>query len=488
MNKELSYFYYRRTPRIRKDTFEPCFELRRPPGVSAPPRLQYYTVHLPVVCFASAALAACLYGPIPHRASSYLAVGLAAFVIIAVIAGYGGRRQRTRLEAYEREVNVRSAEIAAHWASERERMSTMRQEEREALEETHPEPSLCLERAAIRISSVWERVPGDPDFLHLRAGIGSVPSRLNIILPKREGRAGDVVYASAAALAAEHRELTDMPVAVDVAKFRVIGITGDEQAAAALLRALVVQLATHHAPDEVKVAALFDDRRSDSWSWLRWLPHSWDDEREYRYLFQTQGYRQETMDRFLAELRLRRGAAGGDRARGGVPLPSFVCLVPNICDLSAHPEVGKLLLSDSAPEGICVIMTAPSRDLLPSACKLVIDLWPERGAVARRMMNGKPASSSEREITAPAGRFTPDQVTLTEAERFARTMAPYRQHRSMERAKETVYSNSLAGDRPGDVLIGQVELDGEKKPLAALPDRRMGAAWRRADDSSESVL
>ncbi|MFC4102169.1 hypothetical protein [Paenibacillus xanthanilyticus] len=462
--------------------------LQRPPGLPERPRFRYLTVVAPLIGLALTALAVCLYTPIPRRASSYLAIGFALIALIAVIAWSQLRRHQNRVLAYEREISLREAELASYQRAMRERMMRIRQEERDKLEDAHPEPSLCLERVALRISSVWEREPGDPDFLRLRTGIGTVPSRAKLIMPKREGGASDSVYASVQRLASEFRTLEDSPVWVDAARFGLIGIAGDEQAAEAFIRSLVIQLTTHHAPDEVKVAALFDERRSDAWSWLRWLPHSWDDAREYRFLFRSNGYRDETMERFLAELRRRRRAAIIGDSRKGCRLPTFVCLIPNSCAMDAHPEIGKLLLAESPPEGICTIVLAPSKEKLPPACHLVIELWPDHGAVARPTAMRKSAGTQEREAAAPSGRFTPDGVTLSEAERFARTLAPYRLQRSKERAADASPGECAHGAGTEDVRIGQLGLDGEKKPLAVLSERRAGAAGDDADASSGTAL
>lgn len=329
---------------------------------------------------------------------------------------------------------------------------------------------------------MWEREPVDADFLRLRTGIGTVSSSVKLIAPKREGGTADGVYGTAERLASECRDLADSPVWVDAARFRLIGIAGEEQPAEAFMRALVIQLATHHAPDEVKVAAVFDERHGEAWSWLRWLPHSWDDDREYRYLFQSHGYRHETMERFLTELRRRRRAVGGEGRTGG-RLPTFVCLIPNPSALDAHPAIGKLLLAESPPEGTCTIVLAPSKEQLPAACHLAIDLWPDRGAVARRKGNGQSAGTQERENVAPTGRFAPDGVTLAEAERFARTLAPYRLQRNKERV-ENVSSGASADLSSEEVRIGQLGLDGEKKPLAGLSERRVGSAGSCPDAGS----
>ena len=68
----------------------------------------------------------------------------------------------------------------------------------------------------------------------------------------------------------------DLPVSLAVRSFaRVVLTAADPGAdARALARALVGQLATFHAPDDLVVAACVAPERRRDWEWLKWLPHA----------------------------------------------------------------------------------------------------------------------------------------------------------------------------------------------------------------------
>lgn len=45
---------------------------------------------------------------------------------------------------------------------------------------------------------------------------------------------------------------------------------------------------THHAPNEVKIAAFYHEKEKKQWDWMRWLPHVWDEQRSMRFLSENQ--------------------------------------------------------------------------------------------------------------------------------------------------------------------------------------------------------
>ena len=137
----------------------------------------------------------------------------------------------------------------------------------------HPEPeSLWTLAGGIRM---WERSPEDPDFCHIRVGVGDQPLCTRLV-PPGLGPADEVDPVTSAAL---HRMIhqramvDDVPIAVDLGGCPHVSVDGGAPAARALLRAVVCQLAVLHGPDDVKIAAVVSDDTHSEWEWLKWLPH-----------------------------------------------------------------------------------------------------------------------------------------------------------------------------------------------------------------------
>ena len=68
--------------------------------------------------------------------------------------------------------------------------------------------------------------------------------------------------------------LSHAPIAVYLRGFGQIRFRGDEQHVHGLVRAMLAQLATAHAPGEVQIALCTTGDRREAWDWLKWLPHN----------------------------------------------------------------------------------------------------------------------------------------------------------------------------------------------------------------------
>src|SRR5439155_712385 len=69
-----------------------------------------------------------------------------------------------------------------------------------------------------------------------------------------------------------HSVVPDLPVAVSCRGFTRLYLSGPEEPARALVRALLAQLAVFHPPDDLLIAALVAPERRPDWEYLKWLP------------------------------------------------------------------------------------------------------------------------------------------------------------------------------------------------------------------------
>ncbi len=148
-------------------------------------------------------------------------------------------------------------------------------EQRKHLTWIHPEP-VALASVAEEGTRVWERAPNDEDWLLVRYARG--PQRLGLELKPPESDTIDKLDPVSASalhrLLATHRILPDLPTAVALNSFARIEITGSEEHARAQARALLVQAATFHAPDQLVIAVLTEPAALPHWDWVKWLPHA----------------------------------------------------------------------------------------------------------------------------------------------------------------------------------------------------------------------
>ncbi|MFY1583659.1 type VII secretion protein EccCa [Micromonospora sp. WMMD734] len=121
----------------------------------------------------------------------------------------------------------------------------------------------------------WERRLADPDFLVLRVGRGQDRLWRRVTLQADEHNPlvelDPVTLAAARLVVDRDRLLDDMPVAVPVTG--VVSVVGSPADTRNLVRALVAQLVTLHAPDDVRLAWLLGGTAGPEFDWLKWFPH-----------------------------------------------------------------------------------------------------------------------------------------------------------------------------------------------------------------------
>ncbi len=194
------------------------------------------------------------------------------FALTSVAAGLGmgvaqrnGQRRRTRTER-DRHLD--------HLARVRRRAREVARQQDEAMRWRHPAPEALWTLARLE-TRVWERRPGDDDFLRLRAGVGRRPLAVELSLRGPGGLEGTdpVVTAAAQRLVATHRSLSGQPVVLDLQRARIVTVIGPGDRARALVRALLCQAVTFHAPDELRLGLGVAADRVPRWDWCKWLPH-----------------------------------------------------------------------------------------------------------------------------------------------------------------------------------------------------------------------
>ncbi|MBJ7597205.1 type VII secretion protein EccCa [Candidatus Nephthysia bennettiae] len=168
---------------------------------------------------------------------------------------------RTQYQAYLAELRVRARAVA--------------DEQRAAADWRHPPPNALWTLACSAVRR-WERRPEDADFLEVRAGEGPRPLATALRVESSSDPLNKLDAVSEEALRgflAVQGSVRDQPLTVSLASTRILSLVGRRAAALALARALVAQLATLHAPDDVRLMLCLDTRAHPDWEWAKWLPH-----------------------------------------------------------------------------------------------------------------------------------------------------------------------------------------------------------------------
>ncbi|WP_017558258.1 type VII secretion protein EccC [Nocardiopsis baichengensis] len=202
-------------------------------------------------------------------AMPYVAGGM---MLVGAVAMLGGQYLRTRLER-RRALAGERRDYLRYLGRMRGRVRELVAAQRDARAWNGPDPEALW--SLVRTTRLWERRAAHGDFGEVRFAVGRQPLNASIA-PLSTKPVEDLEPLSAHALRrfiAAYSTVADLPVSIHLRGYAHIALRGDAEAARAMARAVVGQLAVFHAPDELRIAACVGDDRTARWEWLKWLPH-----------------------------------------------------------------------------------------------------------------------------------------------------------------------------------------------------------------------
>jgi S-DNA-T family DNA segregation ATPase FtsK/SpoIIIE len=195
----------------------------------------------------------------------------------------------------------------------------------------HPDPGEVTAIAEQLSPRLWERQPGDPDFLRLRLGRSSLRAPIQLRDTNEGTRSSDPEARAgydAAAVAA------DVPAVVDLGGAGLLAVLGSDDVVDRCTAWLTAQLTTLHSPADLMIVAALSD--PDSAAWFRWLPHLGREEVAVEPIA-TERRQADALLAAVAEIGARRRAAADGRGRGPVGDPVLVVVVDD--RLGADPSL-----------------------------------------------------------------------------------------------------------------------------------------------------
>jgi len=179
----------------------------------------------------------------------------------------GGGEKKHELDAERRDYMRYLAQV-------RKQARRAASQQRAAVLWRHPAPDALWATAASK--RLWERRPTDDDFVEVRMAVGPQRLAVSMITPETKP-VEDLEPMTAIALrrfVRAHSIVPGLPIAVSLRAFSKVVLRGDRDPVMDFLRAMLAQLVTFHAPDELRVAVVTPQERAAEWDWVKWLPHN----------------------------------------------------------------------------------------------------------------------------------------------------------------------------------------------------------------------
>ncbi len=396
--------------------------------------------------------------------SAVIGVGVLALTVVGTFGMMFSQRGRSGKES--RDQRNRYLDYLERLREEFGKME--RQNRKTALALNPPADALvdCVRDPA----RLWERRRGDPDFLLVRCATGRMP-----VVPATLAQSGSMMdppdpfmMAEAEALARRFALMPDMPLTIPLDLAGNVSIVGDRDGVVRIARALMLQAAVFHAPEDLEVAASFPASALDQWQWVGWLPHTVDPERRegphpFRRIASKPGdlaelIRDDVASRVTLASEARRGSLGTGQRR---MIQRMLVLHDTYGDVAtevapADPTLGIGEL------GVTVLHLVQDRMQEPS--NVAIRITVQEARVLVEDLRGGGYMTAEGQL---------DDTPLATAEGLARSLAPLRlSEESLEEdasLKTVDFMGLLQIQDPGDLDLERMWVPRHERAFLRVP-------------------
>ena len=267
----------------------------------------------------------------------------------------------------------------------------------------------CVERITNKKRNLWERILGQDDFLRLRIGKGTMPLNADIKYPEQkfsmdEDNLKDALFS----LGSEPKLLNDVPISTSLVNDYISGIVGSRGSVLGLVRSLLIQATGLHSYDELKMVFIIDRDELNEWDFVKWFPHSWDNEKQVRFLATNTDEAKELsgiLDKNIISVR-------SDESGEDVVFYPYYLIISASRELALKCEALNKLLAYKKNCGFSIITLYDDIKNIPKETVSVIDL------------NGSEARIFDKDdLSGKAQMFTPDITNLAVTAHMAETLA-----------------------------------------------------------------
>lgn len=404
------YPIFKRSPRLKAEVPTGEIEIQSPPTIGTKPEINWLTVLVPPLSMISIMIAVVF---LTHGSTMtlYYTAPMSLISILVSILSYvtqkkkHGKKEDLRLEKYKEHINNVLVQIEKNT-----------RDQIKALNLAQPSLSECIDMVRNVDRRLWERKPQDEDFMATRIGCGTTPFSMEIKIPKNTlSIEEDNLKTKPEEIYEKFHNVKNTPAVCPLIKYPTCGIVGKREDALLLCKNMITQISALHCYTDVKIVTAFDESEMKHFEWLKWLPHSFDEERNKRYIT-TSKYSASEMFKEIEELLKQREIElqSEDSFRDKkIKSPFYLFVIAN-SDFIENESITKYILSNNSNLGVGCIMLFDDISMLPRDCSTIIEVKNQKGIIYNK------------ENISDKKKFVFDNSVMVDFEEFSRNMAPIR--------------------------------------------------------------
>lgn len=407
---EEKFFY--RTPRFRRDVETARIKIDPPPNDQIGEELPLALVIGPSLTMGLASMTTGIFAinnamQTGNIASAIPSVAMSFSMLLGTVMWpiLSKRFEKKRKRAKEAK---RQEKYSRYLETIEEEIETEVQKQAEVLNENHISVGKCVEKIETKAISLWERGFGQKDFLEFRIGTGELPLDAEIVYPERRFTLDDDnLQEEMLALGEKEKLIRDVPISISLFEDFVAGVVGSRRELRDFGKGLIMQIAALYGYDEVKMCFLLGSDAQEM-SFVKWLPHVWDDEKNNRFVAANTSEAKE-LSAFLSKVAEAREELSDNEIGEAQPYYIIFCFDKELAD---RTEVIRKIYSLKKNINISVVSLFDEFKDLPKECSAVIELQEETGLIYNK-----------KDISGKKLLFKPDIYIRENADKYSTQLA-----------------------------------------------------------------
>lgn len=371
---------YHRSPRTIHEMEEGAIELEAPPQPEQDKPQPLLLTIGPSFTMTLPMIAGCVLMMSPSSGSSSLSMysGLVMSVSAAFLGVFwaiqnvrhqkkeDAEKKRVRFDSYSEYLLKKTDEIKERYENASRNLFDL-----------YPDAAACLSYDESS-GFLWGRNTSHKDYLKHRLGMGNVPFQILIQAPKEKFSIYKDELADKPRFIKENYDvLYDVPVVLDLAKYKLIGIIGGPQKAGAIevAKLLAAQIAANNCYTEVKLGFIYDSEASNEereWEFARWLPHVWSEDKKTRYCASNAEQASDVFYEMTKIFRTRLEEEQEMPTGQQLPKPYYILFISDMHILEGE-LIARYIFEKERAAGLTTCILTERYEELPNMCDFIIE-------------------------------------------------------------------------------------------------------------------
>lgn len=252
----------------------------------------------------------------------------------------------------------------------------------------------CYTFASTGTQNIWSVGIKDDDFLEIRLGLGNIQSNLKLNAPEEHfSLVDDVLKSKVYEIVNEARILNDVPITYRLTDSLVSAIISSCDIMTDFLSGLILELVTHHSPNDLKIVSLFNKNDAIKYNYLKYLPHSFSNDKDMRFFAENVSEAKNILSH-LKKIYDER-TSGMKMAEGPEKVKDYkfyntyyLILCDNYMNIR-DTQVVNDIINSGTNVGFSFVILDKSMQRLPRQCETIISIDNQRGAIIRKTLNNQ---------------------------------------------------------------------------------------------------